>query len=171
MEKKRKKIYEYITGGLIVLLLPLWVSALDKAAPAFSARDIEGKMVSSKDIYAKGPSIVFFGMTCSCCEVKKDQIDALKKLYETYNGKGFEIVAVFSDGQSKAAQIKKIIKVNKLPFRSIIDNSDHLKNLFKPIELPTIYIITGDGRIVSRYRGYQKGDVEKMEQEVANLFQ
>ncbi len=94
--------------------------AVGAAAPEISAVDQDGKTVSFKGVYAKGPTLVYFypksdtpGCTKQACSIRDD--------WSALEAKGIQVLAVSGD---KVESQKKFQEKYKLPFTIIADN-DH----------------------------------------------
>jgi peroxiredoxin Q/BCP len=93
---------------------PLGVGA---AAPEVSAPDQNGQTVVFTDVYAKGPTLVYFypkadtpGCTKQACSLRDD--------WETLKSKGIQVLGVSTD---KPESQKKFEEKYKLPFTLIAD--------------------------------------------------
>jgi peroxiredoxin len=139
-----------------------------KNVPDFTARDINGKMLTMKEILVKGPVIVYFWNTC--CGLKKDQIEALKGFNTTFGPKGLAILAVSEDGVGKAPKVKQTSTSCGMPFTVIIDNNREIKEKFNAFAEPSLFIIAKDGSIVASYAGYIPGDEKKVLKDLESLF-
>ena len=152
------------------MAVPVAVSAKDnKPAPALNLRDINGKQFSLKELLTKGPVIIWFWN--SCCGIKQKQLESLKYIYNTYKGQGLEIIAISEDGVKKTAKTKQAVKVKKIPFIVVMDKSKNLLGKFQAFAVPSIYVITRDGKIHFTHSGYMPGDEKKLEKVLAPLFQ
>ncbi len=150
-------------------LVSVSVSAKDnKPAPVLTLRDINGRTVNSPKLLEKGPVIIWFWN--SCCGIKKPQVQSLKKIYEKYKEKGLQVIAISEDGVNKTSKTKQAVKVYKMPFIVVMDNSRNLMGKFQAYAVPSLYVITPDNKIVFTHSGYMPGDEKKLEQALAPLF-
>ena len=167
-----KRISAIIFCGMFIfqMITPATIIAKDnKPAPVLNLRDIKGKQISSKELLKKGPVIIWFWN--SCCGIKKKQLASLKSIYNTYKNQGLEIIAISEDGVKKTAKTKQAVKVLKIPFINVMDKSRNLLDQFQAFAVPSIYLITQDGKIQFTHSGYMPGDEKKLEKELAPLFQ
>jgi peroxiredoxin Q/BCP len=91
--------------------------AVGAPAPDVSALDQNGAPLALKDVYAKGPTLVYFypkadtpGCTLQACSIR-DNWEALK-------GKGIQVLGVSGD---KPESQKKFEEKHKLPFTLVAD--------------------------------------------------
>jgi peroxiredoxin len=147
----------------------LFSSLQAKNAPDFTARDINGKMLTLKELTAKGPVIVYFWNTC--CGLKKDQIEALREFNATFGIKGLTVVAVSEDGAGKAPKVKQTVFSYAMPFIIIIDNNREIKEKFNAYAEPSLFVIAKGGTITDSYAGYIPGDEKKVCKTIESLFE
>ncbi len=96
------------------------------AAPQVSAVDQDGKAVDFKDVYAKGPTLVYFypkadtpGCTKQACSIRDD--------WSALTGKGIQVLGVSGD---KPEGQKKFQEKYKLPFTLIADSDSKVADAF-----------------------------------------
>lgn len=163
------KTFKNICLLLLVGLLAIsFAEGKKKSAPVFKSRDLKGKLVESQKLYESGPSIVFFWH--SCCGLDKAQLKAMKNFYTQYSDKGLEIIGIAVDGASKTAKVKKAVNLFKMSWVSVVDKNNAIKDKFGPTALPTVYIISKGGKILSTFGGFTLGDDKKMKEIVDPLF-
>lgn len=124
-----------------------------KKAPSFSTRDLQGKLIDSKKLYSNKMTMVFFWH--SCCGIDKQQLALLKEFYQKHKSDGLEIIGVAVDGVKKSALVKKAVKKYSMNWVSVVDKSNAIKSKFKPILLPTLYLINDNGEILDYYSSYR----------------
>ena len=112
-----------LTFGLWAHAEPLAVGA---AAPDISAVDQDGKTVNFKDVYAKGPTLVYFypkadtpGCTKQACSIRDD--------WSALQAKGIQVLGVSGD---KPDSQKKFQDKYKLPFTLIADSDSKVAAAF-----------------------------------------
>lgn len=123
---------------------------VDLPAPQVGGTNQDGKIVSFADVYAKGPTVVFFypkantpGCTRQACSLR-DAFDELSK-------QGVQVLGVSVDRPD--AQ-KKFITDHKLPFDLIADPDGKVLEAFKVDRMPFVGLATRqcflikNGRIV-----------------------
>jgi thioredoxin-dependent peroxiredoxin len=102
---------------------PLAVGAV---APEIGAIDQDGKTVNFKEVYAKGPTLVYFypkadtpGCTKEACSIRDD--------WKALQDKGIQVLGVSED---KPDAQKKFQEKYKLPFKLIADNDGKVAEAF-----------------------------------------
>jgi len=104
-----------------------------KPAPDFALPDPDGKDISLSSLKGKVVLIDFWASWCHPCI---ESIPSLKKLYEAYKDKGFEILGV-SDDSKKDAWLNAL-KQNGIPWKSVIDRFSRPN---KPADIGTLYCV------------------------------
>ncbi len=114
--------------SLVGLALFARAESLEVGAPApqISAVDQDGKSVDFKDVYAKGPTLVYFypkadtpGCTKQACSIRDD--------WSALTGKGIQVLGVSGD---KPEGQKKFQEKYKLPFTLIADSDSKVADAF-----------------------------------------
>ena len=124
--------------------------AVGAAAPEISAVDQDGKTVNFKDVYAKGPTLVYFypkadtpGCTKQGCSIR-DGWDGLK-------AKGIQVLGVSED---KPDAQKKFAEKYKLPHTLIADSDGTVAKAFSVDMIPVAGLtkrqsfLIKDGKVV-----------------------
>ena len=124
--------------------------AVGAAAPDISALDQDGKTINFKDVYAKGPTLVYFypkadtpGCTKQGCSIR-DSWEGLK-------AKGIQVLGVSED---KPEAQKKFQEKYKLLHTLIADNDGKVAKAFAVDMIPIVNItkrqsfLIKDGKVV-----------------------
>ena len=129
-------------------------------APKVSARDQNGAEVSLADVYAKGPTLIYFypkagtpGCTAQAC--------SLRDAFPDFTGAGVQIIGVSAD--SVEGQ-KKFADDYKLPFTLLADTDLAVAKAFGVPTMPLIGVpkrqsfIVKDGKIAWIVESAKTGD-------------
>ena len=142
------------------LLLPIIIIALliflafqlgkKSSAPDVTFTTIEGKKIAMTALKGKVVLINFWATDCPGC-VK--EMPALVNIYNQYNKKGFEIIAVAMP-YDPPAQVLNYTKQKALPFPVMHDGLSEITDKFGGINLtPTTYIFDKEGHLLRRTIG------------------
>jgi peroxiredoxin Q/BCP len=100
--------------------------AVGAAAPEAAAQDQNGKPLALKDVYAKGPTLVYFypkadtpGCTKQACSLRDD--------WEVLKGKGIQVLGVSGD---KPEALKSFESKYTLPFTLVSDPEGKVASAF-----------------------------------------
>ena len=139
----------------------------------FSGVDLAGKKISSTDFKNKVILIDFWGTWCPTCVMT---IPEMKRLYETYNKQGFEIVGVnvaksgVSVDKNKEVLVR-FLEEKKLPWTTLSDATTEekggmrLTRYFGVSEYPTLMLIGRDGKLIAT-----DFDLKTLEKELIKQF-
>ncbi|MEL1253113.1 TlpA disulfide reductase family protein [Flavobacterium sp. DGU38] len=112
---------------------------------AFNLKDKDGKSVSIKDI-AKGKEYILIDFWASWCAPCRKEIPNLKKAYEEFATKGFEIVSISTDDNQKAWNTA-MTKENML-WPNLLDN-DVVSKSFNVKTIPATFLMDKNGTIIA----------------------
>ncbi len=141
-----------------------------EAAPSFTLKAVNGDDVGetyiSIDRYfgpnAKDPKkAVILSFFATYCEPCKREMPLLGALYETYKGKGLQVVLVSIDKDAeKIEEAKGLAKQNALKFPVLSDRFNIVAKRYFVSKLPNLYILNGEGKVAMVNVGYND-DVSK----------
>ncbi len=155
--KRGKKMAQYIVS--------LQHLAPGHEAPDFTLPTDKGGTLSLKSLRGKVVIIDFWASWCGPCRAEMPNV---KAIYETWHGKGLEVVGVSMD--TKEAAWLKAIQQEQLMWHNV----SSLKGMsqcpvakdYEVMAIPKLYIIDRDGKIVDRdLRG------DDLRKKVASLFE
>ena len=125
---------------------PLSVS-IGKTIPDFSAKDLDGKPISLEAYRGKVVLLDFWAVWCGPCVAEMPNV---KKVYNTYKDKGFEVIGISLDKDE--AKLRDFLKENDIPWRQVFDG--HGRNSAIPQQygirsIPSMWLIDKDGKLIS----------------------
>ena len=117
--------------------------AVGAPAPDLTATDQDGKTVHLKEIYAKGPTLVYFypkadtpGCTKQACSIRDD--------WSALQAKGIQVVGVSGD---KADDQKAFVDKYKLPFTLLADADFKVADAFGSPHRARNSFLIKDGKV------------------------
>ncbi|MCI1648054.1 MAG: AhpC/TSA family protein [Bacteroides sp.] len=135
---------------------------IGQEVPMFSLTKTDGSKVNGLS-YLKGKKYILLDFWASWCGPCRKEIPNLKKLYELYKDKGFEIISVSID--RKVPDWEKALKEEQLQWPNFRDVDHSVADQFKIKAIPQIYLIDGQGKLVAdQLRG------EALANQLAELF-
>lgn len=138
------------------------VGSIGQKVPEFTVINKDGKEINLNELI-QGKQYILIDFWASWCAPCRKEIPNLKKQYDLYRDKGFEIISISIDKDSKAWE--KALQEEKLPWLNFIDNNDDIATLYKVKAVPTMYLIDQDGTMVAENtRG------KELEKKLAELF-
>jgi peroxiredoxin len=137
-------------------------------APNFVAKDLDGKKVELKEVWANGPVLVsFWATSCKPC-IK--ELSELEKVYKKYKEKGFEILAIDGDGPRSISKVKPMVKGLKWEFPVLWDESKDISRKFHVLGIPHTVLIDKSGEIRYTHTTYRPGDEEVIKKKIEELL-
>ena len=119
-----------------------------KPVANFSAVDLNGDPISLQVYRGKVVLLDFWATWCRPCIAEMPNI---KRVYNTYKDKGFDIIGIVID--DKKAAVRDFIKEHEMPWRQIYSGhswpQDPLAKQFQVTELPKMWLIHRDGTLIS----------------------
>ena len=140
---KFKALYTFVS--LLSTAILAHGEPLEKGAPApdVSGIDQDGKTVKFKDVYAKGPTLVYFfpkadtpGCTKQACSIRDD--------WAALQGKGIQVIGVSGDTPEEE---KAFIEKYKLPFTLVADNDFKVADAFGSPHRARNSFLIKDGKV------------------------
>jgi thiol-disulfide isomerase/thioredoxin len=115
-----------------------------KPAPTVIAKDLEGGTFRLSDLKGKYVLIDFWATWCAPCVA---ETPALKKLYDLYGAKGFEIVGVSLD--ETAAPLRDFVKAREIPWKQVhnLTCGTDLQATFGVSTIPATFLVGPDGTV------------------------
>lgn len=132
-------------------------------APNFSQADPDGKDISLHDLRGKVVLVDFWASWCGPCRRENPNV---KRVYDTYKDKGFEILGVSLDNTRD--RWLQAIEQDGLPWLHVSDLQgwkNEVAKLYSVSSIPHTILLDAEGRIIARgLRG------EQLEAKLAELF-
>ena len=128
----------------------------------FTVKDETGKAITFQQL-AKGKKYVLIDFWASWCRPCRNEIPNVKRQYELYKDKGFEVISISID--RNAAQWKKALQEEKLQWPNFLSNE--VADQFKVKAVPTMYLVDTEGTILAE-NDDARG--EKLAQKLAELM-
>ena len=132
-------------------------------APAFSLKTKEGKQASLAEALKKGPVLAaFLKVNCPTCQFT---FPFLERLLDTYGDSNFTILG---SSQNEAADTRDFCREYGIKFPVLVDEHGYpASNDFGITNVPTLFLISPQGRIEKTSVGFVKADLETLAAEAA----
>ena len=120
-----------------------------KAAPDFSLKDSNGKLVKLSDYKGKVVLLNFWATWCGPCKI---EIPWFIDFEQRYKDRGFAVIGVTMDEESWDS-VKPYITEKKVNYRVVMGDDSVGKAYGGVDSLPTTFVIDQEGRIASTHIG------------------
>jgi len=121
---------------------------IGEVVPNFSATDLDGKHISLQQYRGKVVLLDFWAVWSGACLT---EIPNVKKVYDTYKDKGFDIIGVSLD--TDETRLRNYLKKNNISWRQIFSGQKWKSPLAQQYDIrsiPAPWLIARDGTLISR---------------------
>lgn len=109
--------------------------------------------------------LVYLDFWASWCIPCRKSFPWMNKIHEKYQKQGLEVIAVNLDKDSQL--VSQFLKKYPALFKIAYDSSGNTAEQFHVKGMPTSFLISRDGKLISVHMGFRKKDMAKLE----NLIQ
>ena len=123
------------------------IEIIGQTVPDFSQTDLDGNPISLQDYRGKIVLLNFWAVWCGFCPL---ELPNIKKVYETYKDKGFDVIGVSLD--TTESDMSDFIKENDLQWRQIYVGNVRdapLLQQFNIKGLPRQWLIDRKGKLIT----------------------
>jgi peroxiredoxin len=118
-------------------------------APDFVSENLHGGNIGLADYRGKVVLLNFWATWCIPC---REEMPGMEALWQKYKEKGFVVAAVSVDEGSQK-RVETFTKLLDLSFPVLLDPESEVNDLYKVSNMPTSFLIDGNGKIISRIVG------------------
>lgn len=148
------------------------VAALENCAPGktiefLTLPDSSGKMISSKEVYAKNKVTILLFWKASCSHCKEFE-PKLEGLFEKYHPQGLGVYAIGTDPTMDEWKVQN--SINDSPWPSVFLAMDQRRDFNKRFPVPgtpALMAVDSQGKIISRM--LMRGKIEELIREMLGL--
>lgn len=134
-----------------------------RPAPAISLKTTDGRSVALAEALKKGPVLaVFFKVNCPTCQFT---LPFAERIHSAYSGAKFTVWGV---SQNNASESREFMAHYGVDFPVLIDDSGYsASNKYGLTNVPSLFLISPDGKVQISSVGFTKADMETMAAEAA----
>jgi peroxiredoxin len=132
------------------------------AAPPIRLTDTHGNTTSLAECLKKGPVVAaFFKVSCPVCQYAFPFLERIHKAYAN------ERVTFLGISQDEAEDTLEFLSEYGVTFPSLIEHSSYaVSNAYGLTNVPTIFLIGTDGKVIVGGTGFDKAILEKISAEL-----
>jgi peroxiredoxin len=130
----------------------------------FEAEKFGGGRIKLKDFKGKVVLLDFWATWCAPC---RQEMPNVKKIYEDFHRKGFEIIGISLDREKY--KLEEYIKSNKISWPQIFDGNawdSKIGRLYAVASIPNTFLLDREGKI--RYKNLRGEELRKAVAELVN---
>jgi thiol-disulfide isomerase/thioredoxin len=109
----------------------------------FTAKDINGKTYTERDVKGKLVLVDFWASWCKPC---KEAIPKLQELYTKYHSQGLEIVSISVD--TNPSDWEKFLKNNKFSWLTLLGNGQEITQRYDFQYIPYVLLVDNQGKVL-----------------------
>ncbi len=140
-------------------------ATLDKAAPDFTLKSLQGKNLKLSEMAGNVVLLNFWASWCGPC---RQEMPLLNDLHNKYEPLGFTVIGVNVEQETELA--RSFIANSPVDFPILLDSSNKVSQLYDVIAMPTTVLIDRDGKMRYLHKGYQAGDEKIYQKMVKKLI-
>jgi peroxiredoxin len=135
--------------------------------PEFTLTSIDGKSVSSDDLYGKVVLVNFFATWCAPCNLELPVME--KEIWAKYRSNP-DFVLLIVDREEKIEKVKAFVEKKKWTMPFYLDEKKEVYSLFATKFIPRNYLFDREGTLVLNSKGFEREDMEVLNREISSLL-
>lgn len=134
------------------------------SAPDFSLTALDRKPYALKTLLARGSVVLaFFKISCPVCQFT---FPFLQRISEIFAGKNVSVIGI---SQDDATLTKHFNREYGVKFPTLLDSDGYpVSNAYGITNVPTVFLIAPDGKIIVESMGFDKAALEQIVEELAH---
>lgn len=137
--------------------------------PSVQLRTIDGKTVDTAKLGNDGKPFVisFFASWCKPC---LRELKAINEVYADWQDEtGVKLYAVSIDQGQNSNKVKPMVDAEGWEYEVLLDPNSDFKRALNIQMIPAVFLLDGNGKIVSKHNSYKDGDENNLYEEIKAL--
>lgn len=128
---------------------------LNKVAPDFSLKDLQGTTVNLKDLKGKIIVLDFWATWCGPCKASFPAMQAMVDKYKDNENVKFLFIDTYERGANKEKAANDYITEKGFSFQVLMDNSDEVAKSYGANNIPAKFVIDKNGNMQFKSAGFR----------------
>ena len=146
------------------------ISGNAQQIPSVKLKDLKGKTIDTSTLENDGkPFIIsFFALWCKPC---LRELEAIKDVYKDWQKEtGVKLYAISIDDAQNSLKVGPESRAKGWQYEVLLDPNSDFRRTLGVNMIPAVFIVDGNGKIVSSRTGYKNGEEEHIINEVRKLM-
>ena len=152
-------------AAALAIAVPALAGSAGGPAPQFTLAARGGRDVSLTQYRGQVVMINFWASWCGPC---RQEMPLLESIYKRYNKRGFTLLGVNVEPDSKAAD--EWLRDTPVSFPILYDKDSKVSKLYEVAGMPCTVIIDRSGKLRVLHRGYKPGDENEYLDSIRSLI-
>jgi peroxiredoxin len=135
--------------------------------PEFTVKTLDGKIVSSEDLYGKIVLINFFATWCGPCNSELPLVES--DIWAKYKDRK-DFMLLIIDREETADKVAPFVEKKKYTMPFYLDEKRDVYNLFASRFIPRNYLFNKESQLVFNSMGFKKEDFDALKKELDSLL-
>jgi peroxiredoxin len=123
----------------------VWKESIEKPAPDFVLKDVNGNRIQLADYKGK---VVLLDFTTTWCPYCHKIRQYLEKIHDRYKNKEFVLLSIYI--QESREKVKSYTDKHKIPFTALLDKDGSVAESFAVVGVPTLVLLNKKGDILCK---------------------
>ena len=115
--------------------------------------------------------VVFISFWAMWCEPCKQEMKAMKAIYEKYKDRNFHYIAINLDNPRSLSKVKSYVKAQKLPYEFWLDPNSEVFKTLNGQSMPYSLILDEQGKLINKRVGYMAGEEKEIEEDIKKILE